>query len=337
MYAVRTTLVLLSLTMPAIAGTGSEGNKHANTEAVRDAISKALPYLAKDGRSWMDGKVEMQDNKKCVSCHYVAFAAWSHDAASRAGLDFDVTEHKKLNLDAIDFISDPKIGRLVTYSHMLLANTKPKPDVAEKLKVLAARIPTLQEKAGFWKAKGQFPTQKRKIAESNAVATMWALAATRRYAKDPVIGLGRARGLQWLKKSKPGVSTEWDAWRLVTSHTESLDDLQQRRDALLARQNADGGWGWLKNQPSDAYTTGQVLYALQKTGLTMDKEAVARGTAWLLKAQKPDGTWTVSSELTSAEPDENKDQIYSYWGTAWSVIALANLHPAAEPIAKSSR
>jgi len=337
MHAAQTTLVLLSLTMSAIAGNGSEGSKDADSAAVRDAISKALPYLAKDGRSWMDGKVEMQDNKKCVSCHYVAFGAWSHDAASRAGLDFDVTAHAKLNLDALDFISDPKIGRLVTYSHMLLANTKPKPDVAAKLKTLAMRIPRLQEKAGFWMAKGQFPSQKRKITESNAVATMWALAATRRYAKDPVIAPSRARGLQWLKKSKPGVSTEWDAWRLVTSHNESLDDLQQRRDTLLARQNTDGGWAWLKNQPSDAYTTGQVLYALQQTGLDTNQEAVARGTAWLLKTQESDGTWTVSSELTSAEPDENKDQIYSYWGTAWSVIALANLHPAGQPVAKASR
>ena len=335
MHAAQTMLVLLSLTMPAVAAHGSE--EGADSAAVRDAIAKALPYLAKDGRSWMDGKVEMQDDKKCVSCHYVAFGVWSHDAASRAGLDFDVAAHAKLNLDAIDFISDPKIGRLVTYSHMLLANTKPKPDVAAKLKTLATRIPKLQEKAGFWKAKGQFPSQKRKITESNAVATMWALAATRRYAKDPVIGPSRARGLEWLKKSRSGVSTEWDAWRLVTSHNESLDDLQQRRDALLARQNADGGWGWLKNQPSDAYTTGQVLYALHQTGPDTDRKAVARGTAWLLKTQKPDGTWTVSSELTSAEPDENKDQIYSYWGTAWSVIALANLHPAGHPVAESSR
>lgn len=322
MRIAHTLLVLSVAASPTLA------NEPANAEAVRTAIAKALPYLARDGRAWMDGKIEMQDNKNCVSCHYTAFGVWSHNAATTAGLEFDSVKHNKLNRDAIDFVSDPEKGRLVTYSHMLLANPKPQADVAAKLRTLAERIPGLQEKAGFWKAKGQFPTQKRKIVESNAVATMWALAATRPYAQNQTISSSRQRALQWLAKSKPGISTEWDAWRLVTSHNAGLSDTQQRRDALLAKQNKDGGWGWLRGQPSDAYTTGQVLYALRLAETPTDNKAVTSGVDWLLKSQNIDGTWTVSSDLTSAESDENKDQIYSYWGTAWSVIALSHLHPA---------
>ena len=58
-----------------------------------------------------------------------------------------------------------------------------------------------------------------------------------------------------------------------------------------------------------------------------DNKAFSRGTQFLLETQQADGTWKVPSELISAGPDDNKDQIYSYWGTAWAVIAISDALP----------
>jgi len=43
---------------------------------------------------------------------------------------------------------------------------------------------------------------------------------------------------------------------------KSEAQIQQDRDAVLKRQNADGGWSPLKDLPSDAYATGQALWVL---------------------------------------------------------------------------
>jgi hypothetical protein len=40
---------------------------------------------------------------------------------------------------------------------------------------------------------------------------------------------------------------------------------------ILRRQNPDSGWGQIKDAPSDAYATGQALYALSLAGVEFDR------------------------------------------------------------------
>lgn len=61
---------------------------------------------------------------------------------------------------------------------------------------------------------------------------------------------------------------------------------------LLERQNADGGWSLAGGATSDAYATGQTLYALRTVGLADTDPAVAKGTSWLLEHQQADGSWS---------------------------------------------
>jgi hypothetical protein len=84
---------------------------------------------------------------------------------------------------------------------------------------------------------------------------------------------------------------------------------------LLARQNADGGWG-LEAQKSDALATGQTLYALRLAGHGDGEAAVERGTAWLVRRQERDGAWrTVKSGQHGAEKGE----------AMWAVLGLVAL------------
>jgi squalene-hopene/tetraprenyl-beta-curcumene cyclase len=71
---------------------------------------------------------------------------------------------------------------------------------------------------------------------------------------------------------------------------------------LKARQNPDGGWGEdgasyaldraapRAPAPSTASQTAWALLALMAAGAAED-EAVERGAAFLLRSQRPDGTW----------------------------------------------
>ncbi len=68
---------------------------------------------------------------------------------------------------------------------------------------------------------------------------------------------------------------------------------------LERHQNEDGGWGedarsyddprWIGRGPSTASQTAWALLALHAAGA--DGEAMARGVAWLVSTQRPDGSW----------------------------------------------
>lgn len=91
---------------------------------------------------------------------------------------------------------------------------------------------------------------------------------------------------------------------------------------LLARQNQDGGWG-LEGR-SDAFATGQTVYALKVAGLSDDDTAVARGLSFLLKAQDKDGAWrTARSGQNGAEKGE----------TMWAVLGLVTVDVASISVA----
>jgi hypothetical protein len=81
---------------------------------------------------------------------------------------------------------------------------------------------------------------------------------------------------------------------------------------------------------SDAYATGTVLVALhQAGGLPTTDPAYQRGVAFLLKAQREDGSWLVRSRskpfqryFESGFP-HGKDQFISITASAWATTALA--------------
>jgi hypothetical protein len=65
--------------------------------------------------------------------------------------------------------------------------------------------------------------------------------------------------------------------------------LQKR---VLARQNQDGGWGFVPGEASNAFATGQALYALRMLGLGDGEKTIDRGTSWLVTNQAESGGWS---------------------------------------------
>jgi hypothetical protein len=95
---------------------------------------------------------------------------------------------------------------------------------------------------------------------------------------------------------------------------------------------------------SDAYATGQALYALRQAGaLGATSAAFRRGLRFLLDTQQPDGSWLVKTRLHSPAPisppffdsgfPNGRDQYSSFAGSAWAVMGmLESLPEVAQPV-----
>jgi len=186
-----------------------------------------------------------------------------------------------------------------------------------------------QQEDGFWQAKGQFPSQNRSPAESDAAGTMWTMYVIA--SMDDLDEPNKERfskALDWLRQQREGESNEWFVARLLVAH--QLGDgsaVKTMTKKLVSEQHADGGWSWLQEDVSNAYSTGQTLYALASAGLAADSGVVGKGVDFLLNTQREDGSWFVDSELTSDRSSASKDYVYTYWGSAWAVIGLAHSLP----------
>ena len=144
---------------------------------------------------------------------------------------------------------------------------------------------------------------------------MWTLLALKSYAGAELEAEVMRRAEEYLAKAQPGLSTEWQAVRLLLKPEDAM-----LREVLLKAQHEDGGWGWLTNEPSDAFGTGLALYVLARSGLLLTDESVQRAVAFLKKTQMPDGSWAVPSTRSR---DKNKvNKTATYGGTAWAVIGL---------------
>jgi hypothetical protein len=298
----------------------------------RAAVLRALVFLEKDGVDWMNGRAPFQSGEGCVSCHHVGFGLWSHREAQRAGLSVASDRIDALEKQAHGFYAG-KDGEPVPWSQLLLGReTTGKNHLARiAWPSIHDKILEAQEKPGHWEAGGQFPSQRRPRVESDAVATMWILLAFA--GSDDLaapVAASRARAFSWIEASPPGESNEWLLTRmLVERRLGDEKTARSLRDQLLAQQQADGGWSWLRADPSNAYSTGQTLYALALAGLPATDASLRRAVGYLLTTQQPDGTWLVPSKLTSKKGSTKRDYIYKYWGTAWATIGLARtLQPA---------
>ena len=80
---------------------------------------------------------------------------------------------------------------------------------------------------------------------------------------------------------------------------------------------------------SDAYATGEALFALGHAGkMTASDSVFRKGVDYLLSTQAEDGSWHVKSRAIWFQPyfdsgfPYGQDQFISTAGTAWATLAL---------------
>src|SRR5258708_34321337 len=113
------------------------------------------------------------------------------------------------------------------------------------------------------------------------------------------------------------------------------DQKNKIAEKLRSMQNADGGWAQLATLKSDAYATGQILYALYVSGMVKTDDAVyLKGLDYLLKTQNEKGAWFVSIRsfpiqppMTSDFPPYNHAEFISASVSTWAALELMNPLP----------
>ena len=144
-----------------------------------------------------------------------------------------------------------------------------------------------------------------------------------------------AKAVKWLERAKPE-TTQDRAFHLLglAWGNGSPATIKSAARGLASMQRSDGGWSQLPEMVSDAYATGEALYALNTAGKMPVSNAVyQKGVDYLLRTQAPDGSWRVQTRAIWLQPyfesgfPYGRDQFISVAGTAWAVMALT---PAAD-------
>jgi N-acyl-D-amino-acid deacylase len=91
----------------------------------------------------------------------------------------------------------------------------------------------------------------------------------------------------------------------------------------------------LPDLDGDAYATGTVLLALRGAGVATTDPAFQKGVNYLVKTQKPDGSWLVETRskpvqifFDNGDPG-GKSQFISFAATGWATLALLEQYPFA--------
>lgn len=330
------TLVLAGFTCLWLSST-ARGDEPKSPQT---AIQRGLTFLQEDAAKW-------RKERECSTCHHGTMTVWALSEAKSQGYDIkpevfaDILSWTKARLENIDKPRDTRPGWSMVNSPALnlafMAQAIPKQDAlsADELKQIAGHLLRHQEADGQW-AWSSAPAKNRPppFFESDEVATVLGRTALRPHLPaDPQekseIRESYDKATTWLAKTEPTKTTQSLAYLLFqdVAGGKKAEEVQPQIDTLLARQNADGGWGQLKDAASDAYATGQALYFLTIAGVAKDRPEIKRGVEFLVSTQKEDGSWPMIRRGHEGVTPGPFVMPIIYFGSAWGTMGLMRASP----------
>jgi hypothetical protein len=216
-------------------------------------------------------------------------------------------------------------------SYMLLAMAENGYEADGVTDTLAVHTAMLQRRAGNWHVGD---ASRSPIQESEIARTARGMRVLQLYgppALKPEFAKRIARARDWIAAATPK-TTDDAAMQMVGLRWAgaSTGDVHRAARRVVDLQRGGGGWGQNPNLASDAFATGEALWALLEAGQIRTADAVyRRGSEFLLRTQWPDGSWHVRSRAPKFQPyfqsgfPFDHDQWISSFATAWAVMALA--------------
>lgn len=294
------------------------------------ALDRGLAFLAKDAVAW-------KEKHKCVSCHHAGMVVWAMNEAKASGAKVDepvladltkwIAESGDGRADGPKPVEPPKATNSKAIWQGLALGSVAAPDDAVR-KSHAHMLETLrfeQTPSGSWTS---WPDSRLPIlGHSDPGATaLAAIALASALKEDAASQQSRESAAKWLETTEIDGELQSLAMQLalavkLQSPTERIESLCK---ALIARQSPDGGWSQTKEMSSDAWATGQAIYALSATGLEPHRESIAKGKQFLIKTQREDGSWPmVSRPSKPGEAGAENLVPITGAGSAWGVMGLA--------------
>jgi hypothetical protein len=320
----------------------SAGEPVSKSPDIQPTIKRGLEFLAKDSLAW-------KNERHCASCHHAPMMIWSLNEAKNRGHAVD----EKALAEVTSWILSPddpaKVFPKQTPKDPLPA-VKPVRQTPLMLALAFASIkapdkklqadmdrfvlPLVEDQAadGSWSLPGG---GRPPMVDAKEVMTMWTLlaldAANRPTPKNAPESGALDKGIKWLAQAQRGDSHQTAVLQILFEHKrgKNRQELQPLVDALIKRQNPDGGWSQTKEMASDGYATGQSLYALGLLGFDPREKSVERAHAFLAKTQEKDGSWKMESRPMKAGEKGSKNTVpITYAGSAWATMGLIRTSPA---------
>ncbi len=322
----------------------------ADEAPVVQAIQRALTPLTATAENSALTFQRHASKQQCISCHQqqLPLAALSLAHARGFATDRAAVRHQLELMQS--FMSStpvtPADPRITALEMSLQATFHPEaaifagyaslPLQLEQMPASDATDATVHQLAAMQHADGHWSWNlpRPPIQASDIAATALAVHTIRHFgipARRAELNTALQRAKTWLAKASAETGEE-QAYQLLglAWAGETSPSLARLAQGMIATQRADGGWGQLNGLESDAYATGQALYALMEGGhLSASHPVVRRGLAFLLGNQQTDGTWHVRRRAHPFQPPMDSgfahgaDGWISSAGSSWAVMALA--------------
>ncbi len=314
-----------------------KGKTHeANTAIIQASITKSFTLLQKSGETFIK-------QAKCASCHHSTLTSMIAGKMMEKGITgVDTTAGMRVFAmdNTLAFVANPNLINqfvpakfLAPYVLLGLNAEKFPADFNTDLAVdylISQALPDGSFKAEY----ARVPLEMGDIhltAFSIRAIQLYASPSKAASVKQLVI-----RTQQWLEKQQPTNQQEL-AFQLLGMRW--CDGSKAAKTAvatkLTAMQKEDGGWSQLPTMKSDAYATGQALYALSESGIiNPGSEVYEKGINYLLQTQDESGAWIVATRsnpiqpfINSGFPPYDENQYISAAATNWAALALVNALP----------
>jgi ankyrin repeat protein len=308
-----------------------------------DRAQRAINLLQRASTGFIDNRF-VRDEAKCVSCHHqylpaVAFAwgaerglhvdqeALGHQLSAQLQMWRPLAESAREMEDPI-----PDAPVQIGYGLMALDAVGYPPD--SMTEAFVRYLVNGQSPDGSW----HWTDLRPPLEGGRFAATAWAVRAIQLYPlpnSDDGTRACLSRARRWLWKSEVKTFGDQALQLLGLSWAgEPHWRLQRLAASVIAKQRQDGGWAQLEGLESDAWATGEALFALHEAGrIPVADPACARGVRFLLQTQYEDGSWWVHSRTWPFQPHfdsgfpHGNDQWISAGATAWATLALLQTLP----------
>ena len=339
-----TSLILVACLAGASSADEPVAVAAATAEQTHQAVDRAIGYVQQESSAWLK-------TRKCAACHHAPLPLWALSEADQHGYAIDktfLTDTIESLLGSREALLSSRIfpnpadppdprpqGRGLNMGlPMLVVAARSLPALTDaqqqSLRLISEEIISKQQADGSWEF---FAGLRRPpINESQTTDAAWIIMALEDPAAPESQRAALLKAIDWLAAANVSDIHQDKVLKLLMGvrAAEPRESLQATIDELLALQRADGGWSQtVPELQSDAFATGQTLYALALLGFSAEQTEIRRGIDFLVATQSPDGSWPMVSRST---PDGSPGSAtlltpIQCAASSWAVLAMSRLEP----------